>query len=105
MLWKAKQLARLKVPGSALARIAVSAITMAAVAGAAGSLRPALGLPLGIALGTVVFGLMLRAMHALDQTDVQRLYTLTSRLPLKLQTYCNLWIAFLGGWSTQIPVV
>jgi O-antigen/teichoic acid export membrane protein len=105
LLWKAKQLIGFRFPTSALVRIAGSALVMAALLIVSVRMVPAaVGLPLEVLLGVLVFVLMLRVTNALDSADVRRLRSVTSILPGTLRTYCEAGITFVSRSSTEPSV-
>lgn len=103
LAWKARE-AGLKFPVLALARVAVSASIMAAGAALVLRLaRPAVGLPLAIGVGIVLFSIMLRATAALSSEDAYRLRILVSRLPEGLRSCSDLYIRLISG--SRAPAV
>jgi O-antigen/teichoic acid export membrane protein len=105
LLWKAKQLTGFRFPSSAFVRIAGSSLVMAALLTVLARMLPAaVGLPLEILVGIIVFALMLRITNALDTADVRRLRGITSILPGRVRIYCEACIGFVTGSSTEPSV-
>lgn len=105
LLLKARKLGRLHLPATALACVALSALTMAvAVILPVRMLHPAAGLPVGIALGVIVFGTMLRVTRVVKVADINRIATLASRLPQKFQDRLTAFLMLVVNPQTERSV-
>jgi O-antigen/teichoic acid export membrane protein len=95
---KAASIVRISLPWGYLARVALAAFTMLAmVLPTSKALSPVLGLLLGIPLGVVVFGVLVRLTGILDVTDAVRLEGLSRRLPDRLRGILQLAVRLLAA--------